>query len=208
MMSFPPFLSLKIFLVCLLISVFVFDKPTCGAFVLFCIYHFWSSLGSLDLGFFYYVLTVLTHYYFKYFFCSVLLFFSLWPSTNTYTTSLLIVPQFSVVLFCFFFFFFILFVFAFQYGHHETHSFIPWLCWGQISLVHLLYSPLDTGPPYTFFLRESVTCNSFSCNLLLLYWCPDYIVIYCKGKGTFYNFLVSDYHPLVDLCFKVISPVV
>lgn len=107
-----------------------------------------------------------------------------------------------------FFFFFILFVFAFQYGHHETHSFIPWLCWGQISLVHLLYSPLDTGPPYTFFLRESVTCNSFSCNLLLLYWCPDYIVIYCKGKGTFYNFLVSDYHPLVDLCFKVISPVV
>lgn len=206
MMSFPPFLSFKIFPVCLLISVFVFDKPTCGAFVLFCIYHFWSSLGSLDLGFFYYVLTVLTHYYFKYFFllCSFILL-SLAIHQHIHNISFYCPTIFGCSLLLFFFFHSLCLCISIR---ASWSSFLHSLAMlrPNFSSAFVLFSSWHWVSLHIFPQRN--LCNSFSCNLLSLYLSPDYIVIYCKGKGTFCNFLVLDYHPLVDLCFKVISPVV
>lgn len=167
--------------------------PTCEAFVLFCIYHFWFSLGSLDLEFFHYFLTVLTHYYFKYFFCSVVFLFSPWPSTNTYKTSLYCPTIFGCSL---------LLSFSFPFSLHFSlgiikliPSFNGWVeakfLWYICFILSWLWASLNTLPQ-----RESVICNSFSCSLLLLHWSPDHIVVYCKSQGTLYNYLGLDFHPL------------
>lgn len=58
--------------------------------------------------------------------------------------------------------------------------------------MHLCLLPLlALGFPNTFPQVESVSCDSFSCNLLLLFWSPIGMVKKYGERKKFYNFQIK-----------------